>query len=426
MSTTFTATGPGVNFARLRHQIDELLVGKTSWIPLKCMGWYYPEGLSDEVFAKGEILLLGKGSTRGVFARWQEQKISFELTSLAGDTDWEVARWLALPIIRDGGVVLNDEGKQLSEAEVEPAAFKQRVEEIRKGELGTARSISAKEGNLRFPVAHYELLLTKEELAGGKNDAAIMESLAKQCFHYGNAHVAKVMELERPDGTRQLFCLYSSISTLVPADIPAMAFGGPDGEYTKTPVPIERVKEVIGKFMVPVGQYIYIPPIKWSDEPQLLEQITGKSTKELLASLNEQLVRTLGEMPVLVAILMIMADGKVEEKEFSAFDEYLRKIAMDSNDKSFFAIGSRHALAGMREMMARFRTMKYHEHMTLLQLGVGQLNLRLSPEGAKAYKEKLFGLAETIAKSTAAGGANVGQQEQKILTWLRSLLLGEK
>src|SRR5262249_28226559 len=139
--------------------------GAAGWIPLKCMERLFPEAATDP-FKKGSILLLGKGSSRGVSVQPHESNLSIELMSLASEVDWDVARFLLAAGYKLGGQVSGDEGKNLGPDELKTESFQAQSREVLSRELGMTRAIMAKDSGdkVRLPVAHFEVTLSRADL----------------------------------------------------------------------------------------------------------------------------------------------------------------------------------------------------------------------------------------------------------------------
>ncbi len=403
--------------------MQKLLRGEVGWIPLKCMERLFPEATT-EPFKRGSILLLGKGSSRGLHVEPHGTDVWLELMSLASEVDWDVARWLLVAGHKLGAEITSDDGQSLGPEELKTEAFQVRSQGVLRAELGMARGIAAKDGGdkVRFPVTHFELRLTTAEL-GSLDLDSLMGLLVKQCYLYGNAHVARRMEWQKPDGSRWKGAHYASISTLVPADVQGVTFSGPDGHYTDEPVPIEKVKTTLAEFITPVGEYLYFPPIQWDKNPTLLEALTGKSTKEILQSLDRQLGESLSRLPVLAFVLTAHADGEVDQKETQAFFDCVKTAAADESDQTIFANTCRRLQQEMKQVIAGVKGLN---HAAEFQLAVGQVNLRLNPETSERFKRRLYELAETVAKASGSGflgmGARISDKEQQVLTWIQKML----
>jgi hypothetical protein len=400
-----------------------MLRGETQWEPLKCMGSLFPEGAT-EPFKRGSLLLLGKGSTRGVLLEPRDNQINIDLLMQSSELDWEISRWLMAVALNAGAEVTEEGGKALGPAELEPAAFKVRVQETHRQEWGITREISAKDstGNLRLPVAHFELHLSRQQLETSAA-AALMDSLVKQCYVYGNAYMAWPMGIQKPDGTVFKQAHYSSISTLVPADIEGMTFSGADGYYIEDAVALDHVKKVLAEKITVVGKYLYFPPIQWGKEPALLEALSGKPIAEIQKSLQEQLTRSLLRLPVLTFLLVAHVDGKADEKEAQAMFDFVNAAAADQKDQTTFANVCRRL---QREMKAVHADAIAGNCMADFQLGIGQINCSLKPEAAIAFKKRLYDLAETIAKASGGGLLGMGsisKEEQQALDWMKKQLI---
>src|SRR5260370_15251437 len=106
--------------------------------------------------------------------------------SLAREVDWDLARWVLAAGHKLGAEVAGDEGQGLGAEELKFEAFQARSQRVLRTELGITRGIMARDGGekVRFPVAHFELWLSKAELGSLDLDAP-MDSLVKQCYRYG-------------------------------------------------------------------------------------------------------------------------------------------------------------------------------------------------------------------------------------------------
>ncbi|HYG34601.1 MAG TPA: hypothetical protein VEC99_07455 [Clostridia bacterium] len=423
MSTTFKLSGTGFDRKSWEQQLQKLLRGEAGWVPLQCMERLYTEA-AIEPLKKGAILLLGKGSSRGVSVESRENHVSLELMSLASEVDWDVARWLLVAGHKLGAEVRDEEGQNLNAEELKCEAFQARSQKVLRAELGMTRAIMAKDGGdkVLFPVAHFEIRLSTAELGALELDA-LMDSLVKQCYRYGNAYLARRMEWQGPDGTRSIGAHYSTISTLVPADVQGMTFSGPDGYYTDKLVPMEKVKEVLAEFITQVGNYLYLPPIPWGDRPALLEALTGKSTKEILHSLDLQLGESLTRLPVLAFVLTAHADGEVDQKEMQAFMNYVSHAAANEDDQSIFANTCRRLQQEMKQAIAGIKGLN---HAVEFQLAVGQVDHRLNQETRERFKRRVYELAETVATASGGGflgmGAKISDAEKQALAWIHKTL----
>jgi hypothetical protein len=423
MSTTFTLSGNRFDRKAWEAELTKLLRAETDWVPLRCMERLYPNAAT-QPFEKETILLLGKGSSRGVSLASKDNQITFELMSLASDTDWDAARWLLSAGQKLGAKVTGDEGQSLAVAELESAAFRSRAEEVRAAELGVTREIAAKDraDQVRLPVAHFELTLLTADL-GSKTIDGIMDSLVQQCYLYGNAYVARPTVSQTPAGTRFKHAHYSGTSTLVPADVEGLTFSGPDGYYSHEAIPMERVKEILAEFITPVASYLHFPPLQWDKRPILLEALTGRSMKQILDSLDRQLSDSLVHLPVLALVITARSDGNVNHKEAQALVDYVNECAAKSDDQTVFANACRRLQQELKQVIAGIKGLSHAEEF---QLAIQLLEHRLKPETVSAYKTRLYELAERVAKTSARGflgfGAKISDEKQQVLDWIKTAL----
>jgi hypothetical protein len=281
----------------------------------------------------------------------------------------------------------------------------------------------AKDGGdkLSFPVAHFELLLPAELV--NQDLGQVMDSLVKQCYLYGNAHLASRMKLTEADGSFSTGAHYSSISTLVTNEAQWMTFSGPDGLYTNKPVPMAKVRDILAKFITSTGKFLYFPVIAWEKNPELLEALTDKSVEEILQSLDRQLGKMLTRMPVHVFILTAQADGEVDQKESQQFLEHVKTAASNEQDQSVFANSCRQLMQDMRGILAEVKGI---DHAAEFQIGLRMIDLRVSKETRAAYKQRLYELAESVANASGGGffgiGSKISDAERQALGWIRKQL----
>ena len=426
MSTTFKLSGARFDRKGWEGQLAKLLRGETDWVPLRCMERLYPNAKT-EPFKTDALLLLGKGSSRGVSLEAKDTHITLELMSLASDADWEVARQLLVAGQKLGADVSDDEGQPLSSVELESANFCARGQGVRMAELDMTHGIAAKDGGdrVRLPVAHFELTFSTSEL-GSQTLESIMDGLVQQCYLYGNAYIARPTISQTPAGGRFKHAHYSGTSTLVPADIEGMTFSGPDGYYSQDAVPIERVKEILAEFITPVGNYLHLPPIQWDKRPMLLEALTGRSMNQILDSLDRQLSDSLVHLPVLALVITARSDGNLNHKEAQAFYDYVNESAAKSEDQTVFANACRRLQQEMKQAITGIKGLSHPEEF---QLGIQLLEHRLKPETVSAYKSRLYELAERVAKTSARGflglGARISEEKQQALAWIKNALFPE-
>jgi hypothetical protein len=356
----------------------------------------------------------------------KDGRVCVELMSLASDVDWEIARWLLASGLNLGAEAAGEEGQALGAGDFDPAKFRARYQAIQRAELGMSRSIMAQDGGdtLRLPVAHFELTLPKADL-GSMDIEAILDSLVQQCYAYGNAYVAKLMEWEAADGTRSKEAHYASISTLVPADVQGITFSGPEGRYTEAAVPLDRVKTILAEFIRPVGKFLYFPPIHWDQQPALLEALTGKSTKEIIESLDRQLGESVVRLPVLAFVITANADGSVDQQEMQALLDYLNECTSDEADQTLFANACRCFRRDMKQVIAGIKGLN---HAVEFQWAIRQLDHRLKPDICALYKQRLYQLAERVAK--ASGGpetrSEIADAQQQALGWMKAVLMASE
>ena len=423
MSTTFNLSGTTFDHKSWDGQLQSLLRGEVGWIPLACMERFYPEGVA-EPLKKDGILLLGKGSSRGVHVTSRDTGICLELRVLASEVDWDAARWLLTAGYKLGAEVTGDEGQRLGAEDLKSENFRALSQKVLQAELAMTHGIMAKDGSdeIRFPVAYFELRLPKENLEPLVL-GPLMDSLVKQCYSYGNAYIASRMEWQLTDGTRSGGAHYSSIATMVPKDAQWMTFSGPDGHYTDNPVPIEKVNGILAEFITPMGNYLHFPAIPWDRRPELLEALAGKSMDEILQSLNEQLVGTLTRLPVLIFVLTALADGEVDQKETRVFFDFVQNAAANENDQTSFAAACRRLFQEMKQTIAGVKGL---DHAAELQFAVRQLDLRLSPEAGMVFKKRLYELAEAVAEGSGGGflgmGAKISDAEKQALARIQKTL----
>jgi hypothetical protein len=343
--------------------------------------------------------------------------------SLASEADWDAARWLLAAGYKLGAQVTAEDGQTLAVDELRREAFQARSQQVLRAELGMSRGIMAKDSGdkVRFPVAHFELSLSREDLKTLELDA-IMDLLVKQCFLYGNAYIAQRMERQAPDGTRSKQAHYSGISTLVPDDIDGMTFGGPEGHYTMDAVPLDRVKQSLSKYITATGHYLHFPPIHWDQQPAQLEALIGKSTKEIFESLDNQLGEAIVRAPVMAFYIVAQADGEVDLKESQALFDFVNECAANQEDQRIFANACRRLQREMKQVVASLKAFDPRE----FQYVIGQLDYRLTTETAAAYKQRLYELAEKVAKASGGGflglGAKIDERKQQALAWVKNLL----
>lgn len=422
MSTTFKLSGNRFDRKSWDAELKKLLRGEVGWVPLKCM-----EGLSPQTTVdpskEGRFLLLGKGSSRGVLVELGGDHVSLELMLLSSDVDWGACRWLLAVGSKLGAEVTAEDGQHLGVEELGREAFQTRSQHALRAELVMSRGIIAKDGGdkLRFPVAHFELSLSRDDLNTLELDP-IMDLLVKQCFLYGNAYIAQRMEVQAPDGTRSKQAHYSGISTLVADGIDGMTFGGPDGYYTIDAVPMARVKQILSKHITATGRYLHFPPIHWNQEPALMEALTGKSTKEILESLDNQFLEAIVRAPVMAFYIVARADGEVDSKESQALFNFVNECAADQADQRVFANACRRLQREMKQVAASLQSFDPRE----FQYVIGQLEHRLKAETAAAYKQRVYELAEKVAKASGGGflgiGAKVNERKQQALAWIKEVL----
>lgn len=396
MSTTFKLHGPALDRSEWLSHLKWLLSGRGSWTPLACMKHLYPDAATDP-FQKGSVLLLGRESARGVWVESCEDSISIELPALASSMDWQIAGWLLRQGAKLGGEVRSEEDQVLGGDGLTIDTFVERYQRTIKRELAIVRHGG---GTVRFPVGYFELMLSPEDLKV-EDSQAIINYLTRQCLRYGDAFLASRMKFQSKDGSEKLLAHYSTRSTLVPANVDVMTFSGPDGIYTDDPVPIDKVREVLANFMVPVGSYLYIPAMDWSRDTALLEALVGKSSEEIRESLLEQFKIAIISLPVLAMLMMFRADGQPNEKEGDAFLNGIKQAAADESDHSIFANACRKLMEQMRETMASLRNCSIEaEFLT----AIGMLHSFLSLEAADDYKKRLYRLVETIANASRTRG----------------------
>ncbi len=422
MSTTFKVSGSRFDRKSWDEELRKLLRGEVGWVPLKCMERLFPQATA-EPLKEGRLLLLGKGSSRGVLVEPSEDHVSVELMSLASDVDWDAARWLLAAGYKLGAQVTAEDGQSLGVEELRRETFQARSQQVLRVELGMTRGIMAKDSGdkVRFPVAHFELSLSREDLKTLGLDP-IMDLLVKQCFLYGNAYIAQRMGCQAPDGTRSKQAHYSGISTLVPDDIDGMTFGGPEGHYTMDAVPLERVKQILSKHITATGHYLHFPPTHWDQEPALLEALTGKSTKEILQSLDNQLGEAIVRAPVMAFYIVAQADGEVDLKESQALFDFVNECAANQGDQRIFANACRRLQREMKQAIAGLKGFDPGE----FQYVIGQLDHRLNGETAAAYKQRVYELAEKVANASGGGflgiGSKVNERKQQALAWIKNVL----
>lgn len=427
MSTTFKLSGNTFDRKSWDGELRRLLRGEVGWVPLKCMQRLYPEATA-EPLKQGSLLLLGKGSSRGVSVQARQDSVLLELMSLASEVDWDAARWLLAAGYKLRAQAVAEDGQSLGVEELRREAFQARSQQVLRAELGMTRGIMSKDSGdkLRFPVAHFELSLSREDLKTLELDP-IMDLLVKQCFLYGNAYIAQRMASQAPNGSQSKQAHYSGISTLVPDDIDGMTFGGPEGHYTLDAVPLERVKQVLSKHITATGHYLHFPPIRWDLEPALLEALTGKSTKEISESLNNQLAEAIVRAPVMAFYIVAQADGEVDLKESQALFDFVNECAANQGDQRIFPNACRRLQREMKQAIASLKGFAPGE----FQYVIGQLDHRLNAETAAAYKQRVYELAEKVAKASGGGflgiGSKVNERKQQALLWIKEVLsLNEK
>jgi hypothetical protein len=420
MSTSFRISGSSFDRPSWEKQLQLLLRGEKGWVPLRCMDTLYPKAKTEPI--SSEILLIGKGSSRGVYVHPRLDRVSVELMVLSSVVDWDVARWLLAQAHKLGAEISDDEGVNMGIDDFAQDSFASRRQKIHRGEHGLLRGVLAKDDSktYEYPVAHMMLRLSRTDLESLTFEE-IHDSLVKQCFLYGNAVLAKRMEYQAPDGTGSIGFVYRGVSMLAAEDVQWVIFSGPDGIYADTPVPIENVREILATFITPVGRYLHFPVIEWDKNPALLEALTGKTIDQINQSLDDQFRESILQLPVLAFTIIAKADGEIEQKEARQFMEHLRTVAADESDQTLFAITCRQLVREMKQVMAGIS-----EPMASFEIAVQRLNLRMSPEGGMAFKKRLFELCEMVAKASGGGffglGAKVSDAEKNALSWIQGIL----
>ena len=77
-----------------------------------------------------------------------------------------------------------------------------------------------------------------------------------------------------------------------------------------------------------MDDYLYFPPINWSQQIALLETLTGKSFEEIRKSLIRQFAEAAIRLPLLTMLLISGADGELSDK--SLVSGFLRVDCHDS------------------------------------------------------------------------------------------------
>jgi tellurite resistance protein len=208
----------------------------------------------------------------------------------------------------------------------------------------------------------------------------------------------------------------------VPDDIDEMSFGGPEGHYTMEAVPLDRVKQILAKHITRTGHYLYFPAIHWDQEPGLLEALIQKPMKEILECLDRQLGEAIVQAPVMVFYIVAQADGEVDSKETQALFDFINECAANQSDCQTFANACRRLQRKLKELMARLKGFDPGE----FQFIIGQLNHRLNPETAAAYKQRVYELAQRVANASGGGflgiGSKISEREQQALLWIKNVL----
>lgn len=434
MSTTFKLSGPSFDLTKWHNSLKQLLRGETAWKPFPCMSRLIspdgrPADMSDPPVVRSYFVLLGQGSTQGVEVTQESGTVTLGLRMSSSLADWSAARWLIDAGMRAGANVSGDavpDGGSLTESDLLPETFTATATKTIGQMIGTGKAIALQDGSgLTFPVAHFDLSLSKEETFN-LSPSEMLDVLARRCEAFASAHIATTMKAQYESGRVIRYVAHCGVPTLFAHDIDGLMFGEPGGTTLSDDlVELDHVLKLLGAHVVKTGRFYFLPAIDWSKQPGLLEALLGKPSTEISQHIaNQHLDKA--TMALLIAFVLIAAaDGSADDKEVAKFLDLLGKAGSASNDNSLFAQTARTLQGELRERMAVLKQPGYDITAALID-GLRSSDQLLSPKERHEFRTRLYSIVEEVAKASGGGflgfGSKISKGEQRSLDQLKAIL----
>lgn len=220
------------------------------------------------------IVVLGKGSVRGVYVKLIVGQARFVLNAMASRADWRLAFELMMLVqIRGGGTILRDDGRELPLRELTPESADEQAFADLTPSLAAFRKAfkerASTTGVAKLPVGGFRVPLRAEDIPENpepSNDelALLEKTLSERVHRYTQAAHAKTFVLENglrlsSWGYRPTLITQAHYLVIREAD---------------HPIPIERARAILGARVERIGPDLwYFPRLNKKDRAKLVAQL---------------------------------------------------------------------------------------------------------------------------------------------------------
>lgn len=261
------------------------------------------------------------------------------------------------------------------------------------------------------------LRVTAEDASHGSIE--LERRLLARMRRYSHAVIAGLMP--NKDHPASPVSRYSQVPTLL-SSLVEWIFIDIDGvNFFAAPVPIRRFNQVLEPFIENLGDWNYVPAIDLGSKPDLILALNDLHVGDGILDAADWAL--LAKAPCLVFIMVVAAEGYMDEKEMELFEKLLNhpdRIASPLVSK-IIGITQKNLEGLMDEILHSETTLP----MSLLGVRGLLASEKIPASEGRGYARFLCSFAEAVASASGGIFSRISHQEAEALRTLRMLLMVE-
>lgn len=375
----------------------------------------YPNWRRDEVWLHP---LDGIG---GVMLRQDDDGVQLEILDCCAASDvglaWELTR-LAI----EHGAVASDLDHTLTGSNDELARLTYSVQAVCWSKLVTE---VRQAGELVISIGNMlDLRVTAAEASRGSIE--LERNLIERMRRYSHALIAGVMT--SVDDSVRPFAIYAQIATLIPSSVEAIYVHVEGVRYFSKPIPARRFYQVLGTGIENLGDWNYVPAIDLGADPDSVYalQLNPAGAAKQEAASRQRLCAAdwarLAKAPCLVFMMVVSAEGTVNERELTRFEKLLNEPHDAPSSMVAKIIGI--ARENIEGLVAEILSSETTPPMEMLEVRALLGSGKIPASESKAFARYVYSFAESVASASGGifGMGRISKREGEVLATLRLLL----